>query len=144
MKPHHILFGIVTIMFLCSVATAQYNETRPDTVRQFLDEIPNSTWGGACGMYSRYTYLEAEKMNISLGAVTIRDYDASRVRQTVCCGHRINYFTYNGSRYYVDNIYDRGLIMRYWDLQPYIHKSFGINLTQVGFKDWKRPSSRKP
>ena len=135
-KTIYAIIIIAIILFCSTPSAAQYNETTPETVRQFLDEIPNSTWGGACGMYSRYTYLEAVKVNISLGAVTIMDYDANRVRRTVCSGHRINYFWYNGTRYYVDNIHDRGLILRYWGLQPHVMRSFGINLTRVGFNDW--------
>lgn len=133
------LLCAITILLLCNIASAQYNETTPASVQAFLDELPDSTWGGACGSYSRYTFLEAEKVNLSLGEVTIRDYDHSRVRRTVCCGHRVNYFWHNGTRYYVDNIHDRGRILRYWELQPYILRSFGINLTRVGFKNWKPP-----
>ena len=143
MNPKSIdstICGALCLLFLCSMASAQYNETTPDTVREFLDNLQNSTWGGACGSYSRYTFLEAEKVNLSIGEVTIRDHDHQRVRRTVCAGHRVNYFMHNGTRYYVDNLYDQGLILRYWDLQPYIHDAFGINLTRVGFKDWKQPS----
>lgn len=140
-QPHieSLLFGAALLILLCGMASAQYNETTPDTVREFLDNLTNSTWGGACGSYSRYTYLEAEKVNLSLGEVTLKDYDRGRIQRTVCSGHRMNYFMHNGTRYYVDNIYDGGLILRYWDLQPYVQDRFGINLSRIGFKDWKQP-----
>lgn len=139
MNQKRIKTAAIILLLMCSGASAQYNETTLYTVREFLDELPNSTWGGACSMYARYTAINAETANISLGEVTIKDYDQNRVRRTVCSGHRINYFVHNGSYYYVDNIYDRGRIMRYWELQPYIKESFGINLSRVGFTDWKRP-----
>lgn len=82
-----------------------YNETTLDTVQHFLDHLEPCPWGGACCIHARYVSLEAEKVGLHVGEVTIRDWDRARAKRMVMDGHRVNTFTDGDIRYYTCNLY---------------------------------------
>ncbi|MEA1999723.1 MAG: hypothetical protein U9N61_10450, partial [Euryarchaeota archaeon] len=87
-----------------------------------------------CGSYARYTRLEAEKKNITLYEVTIKDDDPNRVKRTLVSGHRINYFyTADNRRVYVDNTHNWRVILEGNEIKAHIKSRFGIDLNTVSF-----------
>ena len=82
-----------------------YNETNIATVQHFLNHLAPCQWGGACGMHARYITIEAEKVGLRMGEITVRDWDRTRARSLVMDGHRVNTFMDGDVRYYTANLY---------------------------------------
>ena len=84
---------------------SNYTETTLATVQHFLTHLEPCEWGGACGVHARYTMLEAEKVGLNIGEITVRDWNRARAKNLVMDGHRVNTFAHNGTQYYTTNLY---------------------------------------
>ena len=127
---------------VCNVVdytTIHYAETSLENVREFLDTMPECDYCCGCGTYSSYTYLEARKKGLKIGSLTLIDTDQKRAKAMVLSGHRMNYFTENDIRYYIDNTKMHRKILHINEIREYILENYGIAIETVGFKDVKRP-----
>jgi len=127
---------------VCTVVdytTIHYAETSLDNVREFIDAMPECEWCCGCGLYSRYTYLEAEKKGLEIGELTLIDPDQKQVEAMVMSGHRMNYFIENGKTYYIENTKMHRMILNRNEICDYILETYGIDIETVGFKDVKKP-----
>lgn len=120
-----------------------YTETTLDNVREFLNNLPACDWCSACGSYARYTRTKAIDKGLSIGEVTLIDYDKNRVNSTLIDGHRLNYFNVGDVTYYIDNTNMHRKILQFDDIIPYIMDTYGIGIKKVGFKDTIKPSWSK-
>lgn len=86
-----------------------YNETTPDNVQEFLDNIPPCPWfkdsaANMCSSNARYIAIEAKEHGLDIGECTIVDTDTSRIKRTLMGGHRVNVFEYDGVKYFTTNL----------------------------------------
>ena len=83
-----------------------WNETTPETVKEFLSLCPRCDWykegsGNMCGMTTRYLVIEGYQHGIDLNEVTLKYVIG------VMGGHRMPTFEYKDRTYYVVNLYER-------------------------------------
>jgi hypothetical protein len=76
---------------------------------------------------------------LEVGNLTIIDPDQRRIKAMVMSGHRMNFFTENDIRYYIDNTKMHRKILRINDIPDYILETYGIDIDNVGVKDVKKP-----
>lgn len=114
------------------------NNTTHYTVSHFLKELEPHPWGGACGMKARFIYLEAQKVNLSIGELTIVDTDKNRVRRTFISGHRVNYYMVNKTIYIIGNTRE---IYTKKELPKFLRDKCGINVLSIRFINIKRPQT---
>lgn len=119
--------------------TLYYTDTNIENVQEFLNAMPECDWCSACGSYSRYTYLEANKKGLMIGAITLIDPDQERIKAMMLSGHRMNYFESDGETYYIDNTLMHRKILRRHEIPAFIHDTYGIDIVSIAFKDTKKP-----
>lgn len=122
------------LIFTPQPVTDQLVISKYPEIDNFLDTLPDCKWCIACGSYARYTRLEAEKQDIEVYEITLKDDDPARIKRTVMSGHRLNYFyAPNGHRVYIDNMYNWGIILEGYELKNHIKSKFNINLNRITF-----------
>lgn len=87
-----------------------YSETTLENVQHFLNHMELCPWAGAdnintCSLNARYFSITSKKVGLNIDEVTIRDWDQQRIKRTICSGHRVNVFEFNGTKYYTTNLY---------------------------------------
>lgn len=101
----------------------------------FMDALPDCDWCNQCTTWARYTRLEAEKQNVSIGEITLVDTDTDRVQHTLCSGHRMNYFDCGGERMYIDNSGGIKQLLHGHEIKAHIEAQYGLTIGRVSFKD---------
>ena len=86
-----------------------YNETTPENVQEFLDNVPPCPWfedkdGGMCSSNARYITIEAKAHGLEIGECTVVDTNTDRVKRTLCSGHRVNVFEHDNVKYFTTNL----------------------------------------
>lgn len=117
--------------------TTWFNDTNPVTVNTFLSELEPYPWGGACSMHARFIYTEAEKVNLSIGEVTLTGTDRETIRRTRISGHRMNYFEYDGEKYFISN--SRNVYKR-CELPRFALECCGVDVPRIGTTNYKEPN----